>query len=228
MLLITIAFALLFSCTVPRKYQYHQPFVFAVHVKVQGNMPPDERNDLAQKLSNQLDDSLRTQVVSIGGIYQRVINPPVFDTANVRRSIGFMVALLNANGFFMPAIKDTVHRDTVRFKRHPEKNEYRVTIDFTVSPGKQLKLDSFRYDLSTPALQDLAVRTRNQSLLKSGKPYTNQLMTSEIDRLVSLFRNNGYYSLSKQDLVIIVDTVVSGLIAPDLDPFQQAALLGEL
>jgi outer membrane protein insertion porin family len=228
LLLMTIAFALFFSCTVPRKYQYHQPFVFAVHVKVQGNMPPDERNDLAQKLSNQLDDSLRTQVVSIGGIYQRVINPPVFDTANVRRSIGFMVALLNSNGFFNPAIKDTVHRDTVRFQRHPEKNEYRVTIDFTVSPGKQLKLDSFRYDLFTPALQDLAVRTHNQSLLKSGKPYTNQLMESERDRLITLFRNNGYYSLNKQDLVIVVDTVVSGLIAPDLDPFQQAALLGEL
>ncbi len=224
----TIAFALLFSCTVPRKYQYHLPFVFAVNVKVQGNLPPDEKKDLAQKLSNQLDDSLRIQEVSIGGVYRRIISPPVFDTANVRRSIGFMVALLNSTGYFTPTIKDTVHRDTVRFDKHPEKNEYRVTIDFTVNPGKQQKLDSFVYNLSTPALQELAVRTRGQSMLKKGKPYTNQLMASEIDRLVTLFRNNGYYSIGKQDLVIVVDTVVAQLISPDLDPFQQAAFLGEL
>jgi outer membrane protein insertion porin family len=228
LLLIPIAFALFFSCTVPRKYQYHQPFVFAVNVKVQGNMPSDEKKDLAQKLSNQLDDSLRTQEVSIGGVYRRIINPPVFDTANVRRSIGFMVALLNSNGYFTPAIKDTVHSDTIRFEKHPERNEYRVTIDFTVRPGKQLKLDSLVYNLSTPALQQLAVQTRDQSALKKGKPFSNQLMAYEVERLITLFRNNGYYNLGKQDLLIVVDSVVSQLIAPDLDPFQQAALLGEL
>ena len=63
-----------------------------------------------------------------------------------------MVALLNADGYFYAcAIKDTVHRDTIYFKKHPEKNEYRVIIDFTVRPGKQLKLDSLVYNLSTPA-----------------------------------------------------------------------------
>lgn len=226
-LLLTLSFAFFFSCTVPRKYQYHQPFVFAVNVKVEGNLPKDEKKDLAQKLSNQLDDSLRTQVVSIAGLYRRVISPPVFDTANVRRSIGFMVALLNSTGYYKPTIKDTVRRDTVRF-RNADKNEYRVTIDFTINPGKQLKLDSAGYALATPSLQALALETRNQSLLKKGKPYSKQLMSSEVDRLVELFRNNGYYKFSKEDLVIVLDTVVSALIDPNLDPFQQEALLVQL
>ncbi len=56
-LLLTLSFAFLFSCTVPRKYQLHQPFVFEVNVKVEGSLPKDEKKDLAQKLSNQLDDS---------------------------------------------------------------------------------------------------------------------------------------------------------------------------
>jgi outer membrane protein insertion porin family len=228
LLLIAVAVAGLFSCTVPRKYQYHRPFVFAVNVKVASPLPPDEKKDLAAKLTNQLDDSLRPQVVTIGGVYNRVMNPPVFDTANVRRSIDFMVALLNATGYYNPTIKDTIHRDTVRFNRHPEKNEYRVTVNFTVNPGKQLKLDSFGFALSTPALQQLALASAKASLLKKGKPYSKQLMSDELDRLVTLFRNNGYYRFSKEDMVVVLDTVVSALIDPNLDPFQQEALLAEL
>lgn len=228
LLLIAVAFAGLFSCTVPRKYQHGKPFVYAVNVKVEGNLPPDEKKDLAQRLSNQLDDSLRPQIVTIGGFYNRVMNPAVFDTANVRRSIGFMVALLNATGYYNPTIKDTIHRDTVRFERHPEKNEYRVTTNFTINPGKQLKLDSFAFALSTPALQQLTLQSSRSTLLKKGKPYSKQLMSDELDRLVTLFRNNGYYRFSKEDMVVVLDTVVSALIDPNLDPFQQEALMIEL
>ena len=228
LLLITVAVAGLFSCTVPRKYQYHRPFVFAVNVKVEGPLPTDEKKDLAARLANQLDDSLRPQVISIGGVYRRVMNPPVFDTANVRRSTDFMVALLNATGYYNPTIKDTIHRDTVRFKRHPEKDQYRVTVNFTVNPGKQLKLDSFGFALSTPALQQLALASAKATLLKKGKPYSKQLMSDELDRLVTLFRNNGYYRFSKEDMIVVLDTVVSALIDPNIDPFQQEALLLEL
>jgi outer membrane protein insertion porin family len=228
MLLFTVAFAGLFSCTVPRKYQYHKPFVFAVNVKVEGSLLPDEKKDLAARLANQFDDSLRPQVVSIVGVYRRVMNPPVFDTANVRRSIDFMVALLNATGFYNPSIKDTIRRDTVHFKRHPERDEYRVTVNFTVNPGKQLKLDSFAYALSSPALQQLALQNTGGSLLKKDKPYSKQLMSDELDRLVTIFRNNGYYRFSKEDMLVVLDTVVSALIDPNLDPFQQEALMLEL
>jgi outer membrane protein assembly factor BamA len=232
-LLPTVLLTLLFSCTVPRHYQAGKPFVFATNIKVEGNIPPSEKKDLAARLSNQLDDSLRTQIVSIAGIYRRVMSPAVFDTANVRRSIGYMVALLNASGYYAPTIKDTIRRDTVHVHHlfsSKRSTQYRVSIDFRVTPGKQLKIDSVGYALETPALQALALESRSQSLLKKGKPYSKQLITSELDRLVDLFRNNGYYkfSNSKEDLVAVLDTVVAALIDPTLDPFQQAALLEEL
>ncbi len=219
---------LLFACTVPRKYPLRQSFVFATNIKVEGSLSSADKQDLSARLANQLDDSLRVQVVSIAGVYRRVMTPPVFDTANLRRSIGFMVALLNASGYFTPVIKDTILRDTILFRRHPERNEYRVMIDFRVWPGKQLKLDSIGWALTTPALQALAMQTRGQTLLKKGAPYSKQLLSAELDRLVTLFLNNGYYKFSKEDLYVEKDTVVAGLIDPTLDPFQQAALLEEL
>jgi len=77
---------LLFACTVPRKYPLRQPFVFATNIKVEGSLSSADKKDLSARLANQLDDSLRVQVVSIAGVYRRVMTPPVFDTANLRRS----------------------------------------------------------------------------------------------------------------------------------------------
>ncbi|HXB92050.1 MAG TPA: BamA/TamA family outer membrane protein [Puia sp.] len=218
----------LFSCiTIPRNYQPYKPFVFATNIKVEGNMSPGEKQDLASRLANQLDDSMRTQVISYAGIYKKLDHPPAYDTANVRRSIGYMVALLNAIGYFTPIIKDTSLFDTVR-KSHPYKDQYRVTINFRIWPGKQLRLDSIGYSLQTPELQALALQNIHSSLLKKGDPYSKVTSLAEIDRLVALFKNNGYYKFSRQDLEGERDTVVSALIDPSLDPFQQAALMAEL
>jgi outer membrane protein insertion porin family len=209
---------MMFSCTVVHQYKPHKPFVFNVDVKVEGNLKPSEKKDLALKLSNQLDDSLRTQVVSIAGVKKIHYSPPAYDSANTRRSIGYMVALLNSLGYYAPIFRDTARVDTVR-------DQYRVSIDFRVRPGAQLKFDSIGYDLSTPALQTLALHNRPQSLLKRNEPYSKQVISDELDRLVNIFRNNGYYKFSKADLVVERDTVVAALIDPTLDPFQQAALL---
>jgi outer membrane protein assembly factor BamA len=209
------------------KYQYGKPFVFDTKIKVEGDISGGEKKDLSLRLANQLDDSLRIQETSIAGIYKKLVAPPAYDSANVRRSIGYMVALLNASGYYTPEIKDTVHIDTVR-KRNHIKDQYRVTIEFTVLPGKQMRLDSIGYDLHTPALQAMAQRNMGGSLLRRGQPYSNKNLSDELDRLVTLFQDSGYYKFTKEDLVIIKDTVVAGLIDPNLDPFQQAALLEEL
>src|SRR5258708_22272831 len=235
--LTTVLLTMLFSCTVPRKYQEGKPFVFSTNIKVEGNIPSSEKQDLTQKLSNQLDDSIRTQVVSIAGIYKRVMSTPVFDTANMRRSLGYMIAGLNSYGYYAPVIKDTFRIKEVKGKKLKIKHwrfvkvpyeESRVSIDFRVWPGKQLKFDSIGYALHTPALQALTLQSRSQTLLHKGKPYSKQVLSAELDRLVELFRNNGYYYFSKEDLVVVRDTVVAALIDPNLEPFEHAALLAKL
>jgi outer membrane protein assembly factor BamA len=208
-------------------YQYGKPFVYHTNIKVEGNIPGSEKKDLAIRLSNQLDDSLRTQETSIAGIYNKIVNPPAYDSNNMRRSISYMVVLLNALGYYTTNIKDTVRIDTVH-KKDRIKDQYRVTIDFKVWPGKQMHLDSVGFDLHTPALQALALQTKSQSLLKKGEPYSGKVISDERDRLVALFHNNGYYKFTKDDLVAVIDTVVAALIDPTLDPFEQAALLEKL
>src|SRR5258706_9926306 len=153
----------LFSCRVPKNFQKGKPFVYKTTIKVEGKIKGDEKQDLVQRLGNQLDDSLQTKTVTGFNwppplIANKLNNPPVFDTANVGRSIVFMKALLNANGFYAPEIRDTVIY-TIKHEGQP-KEEDRVTIHFTVKPGKQLIFDSVGFSLSTPELQMIAMDSR--------------------------------------------------------------------
>jgi len=221
----------LFSCRVPVDFQRGKPFVYRTTIKVEGNIKGDEKQDLEIRLQNQLDDSLQTKTVTafFSGwhfVYKKLANPPVFDTANLTRSIYFMNSLLNSNGYYSPQIKDTVFIKTM--DKNDSLKEQRVTIQFIVNPGKQMVFDSVGFSLTTTEFQQIAMESRNQSLIKVGQPYSKQLLTSEVNRLVDSFRNNGYFRFTKEDLYVEHDTVFSALIDPSLDPIEQAELLEKL
>ena len=133
-----------------------------------------------------------------------------------------MTALLSANGYLNPVITDTFRIDTAG------RDQYRVTVDFFVTAGKVFRLDSIGYDLSKPEFQQLALQNRDKSLLKKGDPYSLQNVSGELDRLLTIFRDHGYYKISREDVFIERDTVVAALIDPTIDPFEQARLLAEL
>lgn len=207
------------SCTVPKKFQAGKPFVYKTSININGNVP--DKLQLEERLLNQLDDSLKTQYISYGGVRRVLLKPPVFDTANIGRTRIFMASLLNSLGYFHPEIRDTFRIDTVR-------NQYRTYVNFTVIPGKVLRVDSIGYAFQDPELQRLALRQQDKSILKKSEPYSIQKVSDELDRLLTVFRNNGYYKLNKEDIYAEVDTVVAGLIDPTIDPFEQIRLLDSL
>jgi len=230
----------LFSCREPANFQYPQgkPFVYNTTIKVKGKMNGDERQDLTQKLENQLDDSLQAKTVTSFYkppyfIAKKLSYSPVYDSTAVDRSIVFMNAVLKSNGYYAPVIRDTVIYKTVNKGKIKKSGKYkglskeqqRVTIRFTVEPGKQLVFDSVGFNLNTPELQQITYNSREQSLIKVGQPYSRLILTNEINRLVDSFRNNGYFRFSREDLYVEQDTVFAALIDPSLDPIEQAELL---
>ncbi|MBS1934717.1 MAG: BamA/TamA family outer membrane protein [Bacteroidetes bacterium] len=225
------------SCTIPKYYEFKKPFVYKTSIHVEGDLKKDEKENLELKLNNQLDDSMRVRTVFTLSrfykpdnkkkrsffpvFYRELAPPPAFDTANIGRSKAFMIILLNSLGYYTPVVTDTFRIDSLG-------KQYRAFVDFYVSLGKNLKLDSVGYSLQTPELQALVMQNIDQSLLKKGKPYSKQIIASELDRIIDLFRNNGYYKFSIKDIYAETDTVAAALIDPALDPFQQAKLLEEL
>lgn len=219
------------SCTVPKKYALNKPFVYKTTIDIQGKTPDYDRQELIDRLKDQVDDSLQVRVISYAGVLKVLQRPPVFDSLNIGRSKIFMTNLLNSLGYFQPVVTDTFYTDTVTKYANNAKRRHqqqRVNITFRVTPGIVVHIDSVSYALETPELQSIALRSRKESLLKRGQPYSVQKAISELDRLIGLYRDSGFYKITKENIFIEPDTVVAALIDPDLDPFEQIQLLDSL
>lgn len=217
------------SCIVPKKYQKGKPFVYKSDVILQNTeLTSTTRQLLKENLQNQIDDSLKSKTVLAVRLlppffYYRLSKPAVLDTLYIGRSKTFMTALLNSQGYFTPRITDTLWIDTVG-----SKNQMRAHVRFFVHPGKALRYDSIGYDIRTPELQQLAIENRGKSLIRKKDPYSIQNISNELDRLLNIYRDHGYYKITKEYLYAELDTVVAALIDPGLDPFEQFQLLDSL
>lgn len=213
------------SCSV-KNYNSSKPFPYRTTINLAGKTPDYDRLELQTRLQDQVDDSLKTRLISSWVFFRVLKNPPVFDSLNIGRSRIFITNLLHSLGYFNPVIQDTFFIDTVANKRHGEQK--RVYTTFTVTPGVVMRMDSIGFALETPELQDLALKTRNGSLLKKGEPYSDQKVNGELDRLLAIYRDSGYFKFSKENIYAERDTVVAALIDPTLDPFEQLRLLDSL
>ena len=210
------------SCvTVPKRYVLDRPFVYQTEINVVGKTPGQDKKELIEKLNNQIDDSLKTRMRMFAGVWKTLVKPPAFDSMNIGRSKIFMTALLNSMGYYRSTIIDTFYVDTVE-------KQYRTYIQFKVIPGVRLLMDSVGYQLNTPELQQLTRQSLNRSDLKAGSYFSNEAVSTELDRLLTIFRDHGYYKLSRETIYAEVDTVVAALIDPTLDPFEQIRLLDSL
>lgn len=209
-----------FQKTVVTNYPVGKAFVYNTSISLKGNISKDEKTRLSTDLSNYWDDSLKIQKIQQFGILYKIKNPPVFDSANIARSITFMNAYLNSQGYYYAGFADSVRFDTV-------KNQIRANIKMFIDVGKNITIDSVRYQMADSNLQKLTMQASSKTLLKKGAPYTKQLISSELDRLVSIYRQNGYYRFTREDVMALVDTMDTRLLQLSLDPFKQAEIIAE-
>ncbi|OYW19746.1 MAG: hypothetical protein B7Z54_03030, partial [Sphingobacteriales bacterium 12-47-4] len=232
-ILFGMAVVLVSSCgVVPKGYPPNKPFVYETNIQLQGDFSKDERKSLSSRLRNQLDDSIRIRTV--GQLIREVLrNPPAYDSIHAQRSVLFMRDLLNSLGYY----RDTIWFDTslVVVPNNKHGDQFRTTVDFHVRPGKMIHIDSVAYNLNDTGsyhpnkadLQALALQSAENSVLKKGDAFSKQNISTEIDRLVTLYRNNGYLRFSREELVAVWDTLDPSLLAPTLDPFEQILQLEE-
>jgi hypothetical protein len=180
------------------------------------NLNGEQKGVLVEKLYTYLDDSLKVPQRSILGFTQR-IKPPVFDSGNITRSITFMNGYLNSIGYYN-ALFDTF---TVRIDTIPEKNQIRAYVNFHIDIGKNLRVDTLVYDFANPLLQKLADSAKGNALLKTKSPYSKESMAGELDRLSTVFRNNGFFRMSRSALIVEADTTDPSLISLENDPIGQ-------
>ncbi|MEO8821071.1 MAG: BamA/TamA family outer membrane protein, partial [Ginsengibacter sp.] len=202
--------------------QKNVPFVFKNNISLQANnTSQDEKVILKSRLNTQLTDSAKVNVKDKFFIFHYYVKPPVFDTNAVVQSASNMHALLVNSGFYNPVIMYSY--DTVVAKR----NQKRVTINYKVNSGKRTMIDTVAYLFSRRELEKLADSTKKQSLLQPNTPVSKSGILLETNRLVNLFKNNGYYKFTADEIRATGDTSIAALTSVSEDPFEQLRLLAE-
>ena len=215
------------SCgVVPKNYPSKKPFVFKYNVAVEGNVTTVQKTELITRLTNQLDDSIRVRTARrliYKGVNRPVLNnPPVYDSSNADKSIVYMRALLRSMGYFKDTISYKAIIDTVG------DDQYRTTVNFKVTPGKIVRIDSFSYNIKQADLQALTLANQKESLIKKGDPFAKFTISQELDRLVNLYRENGYMRFGREELIGLWDTLDVSLLKPTFDPFEEIESLQKI
>jgi outer membrane protein insertion porin family len=218
-----------YSCgVIPKNYPKNTPFVFDYNINVEGNLNKEEKDNLQSVLKNQLDDSIAVRAVpkpfsNFPKIFASRLNkPPVYNSDNADKSVLYMRALMISLGYFYDTITYTT--DTV----FVAPDQYRTTVNFNVKPGKLVTLDSISYNIKHPELQRLTDSSMKETLLKKGYAFAKGIITAEGDRLVEIYRNNGYLRFTREEMMGLWDTLNLAILNPSLDPFEQILLLDSL
>ncbi|WP_245645573.1 translocation and assembly module lipoprotein TamL [Niabella ginsenosidivorans] len=200
-----------------KHYPEGQPFVFQTKVNVEEASSKDEKSRLESGLAGQIDDSLQSKEVD--KVFWSVIKDPTrLDTGLISKSVQSMHYYLNSQGYF---------RDSIRYQTSVQQkaDQKRAIIQFNIWPGQVTRIDSLTYTLQNDSLQQLTDKNLNKQFIKKGDPFAQGPVSSEMDRLVELYRNNGYLRFSRPLLFGLWDTLDVSLLQPTLDPVEQAMQL---
>lgn len=214
------------SCTVVKDFPKGKPFVFDNEIRITNNISKDERKRLSNDLVNYWDDSLYARKVQQFWVRFVLKQPPVFDTINLKRTRLLMTGYLNAQGYYSPRFLNIDSCYTFDTVVENNETQIRTSISLLIDPGKKMLIDSFSYSIGNRNLDSLASANAKKSFIKPGKTFfSKQIVSSELDRLVSLYRQRGYFLLTREDLVAVVDTTNTMLLRTTFDPFAQAELI---
>ena len=209
------------SCTIPKKYQKGKPFIVKNNIEVKGgNFSKEERAIIRSRLNAQLDDSSQINTVDKYFIRHVILSPPAYDSNSASKSARNMETSMLHLGYYKAtatfSADTTVHGD-----------ERWVQVNYVVEVNKPTLIDTFSYILRRPDLQKLAMENIDNTLIKEGKPVTKAAVLGELNRLVDIYRNNGYYKFTSEELVMRGDTTVAALTTVTEDIFEQLRLLAE-
>ena len=211
--------AMLSACSEQRRttvvnYPINKAFVYNNKIEISGTGSKDEKKQLTTELDNYWDDSIRIKRMQKFGFFYKIKQPAVYNPINVQRSISFMNAYLQTKGFYRASFSDSVRVDTVG-------DQLQTNIILHIETGSKTLINNVAYAIADSTLQQLTNQYRTQSLLVTGNTYTKESISQDLDRLTSLYRNNGYFGFNKENLVAEVDTTDTKLLELVTNPFVQ-------
>lgn len=140
---------------------------------------------------------------------KRIGEPPqIYNKILSERSKNQLLQYMNNKGYFHALVENEVTFNAEKKK---------ANIRFNVKSGDRYLISKIKYHINDPAMQTLFFNESNIEEVQPGDPFDIYSLEKQQLDIVDLFRNNGYYYFSKDDVRFLADSnQVSKQIAIDL------------
>ncbi|HEX5669739.1 MAG TPA: hypothetical protein VFX73_13095, partial [Chitinophagaceae bacterium] len=217
------------SCTIVKKYPKNTPFIFENTVNIKGEVDKDKKGELKSELEKQIEDSAAVfansklpwpkapWIIPVPVIQ----NPSEFDSVHVLQSTINMKNLMISKGYRTAFVG---YDSSISIK----KDQHRVKVKYNVVAGKLYRIDSVAYNLNDSNLVSILQEHNKNPRVKKGEAFDYAAVDGELNNIVNIFRNHGYYKLSREDFFVEADSGFAALIDPTIDPFEYVRRLAEI
>lgn len=217
------------SCTVVRNYPSEKPYFFENTINIIGEENKSVRANIKALLTEQVDDSAKIRTASKipwpnfpWFIPSPIMEQPVeFKKSYLNQSAINMRNLMASLGYR----KNSISFDTIHLLK---KDQLRVLTQFAILTGPLYTIDTVLYQFNDDALNEIAKAAAGKAYIKKGTGLDYRLVDAEISRLTDLFQNNGYFKLSKEDIVAEIDTNAISLLDASTNPFELVKTIKEI
>lgn len=125
--------------------------------------------------------------------------PEIYDEVMVERSIDQLEQYMDYKGFYRAKITSEA-----RFNDKKQKAQ----LKFDVKSGEQYKIKKINYHFVTPELQTIFFKDSASHFIRSGAPFDYYELEKQQERIVTLYKNNGYFYFSKNQVRLLADTTL--------------------
>jgi len=124
--------------------------------------------------------------------------PQVYDEAMTKRSEEQLKQYLNNKGYYQAKVSDDVIYNEKKRK---------VTLKFDVESGDRYTIKDIRYHFTTPGLRSIFMNDSINLEFHSGSPFDIYELEKQQEKIVKLYKNNGYFYFSKNQVRYLADTL---------------------
>jgi outer membrane protein insertion porin family len=138
----------------------------------------------------------REKILREGNILMRCGEPPVIYGPQQRATTEqSLLAYLHAKGYFDAQVSSVV-----------KLRNRKTTIIYQIEENKPYSLSELRLNTPDKAIEKLLQEHQQQSLLKTGNYYDQEVLRKERERIYELLSNHGYFGFDRQYVRFNVDT----------------------
>lgn len=123
--------------------------------------------------------------------------PRIYDEILSQRSEEQLKQYAQSKGYFRAKVESSAN-----FKEKKQK----VDLSYKLNLGEQYKIRRINYLIPDSTLKKIYFNDRLKQELDSGDPFDLEYLEEHRSEIVRLFRNNGYYYFSSDDVMFLADT----------------------